>query len=791
MKKSREKVAPDLSSLLVFGYACKLFRDDGKALSLEKGDHLIPWMGDSSMKIDRYDGRGHLYNLSQYESKAGTTEKLGDLEKHEEELCDEERWRSLHRDDSEDIIKEEEEQKRAKSFAQFQFNYDDPKTEPIGAAFGPENTTNPEDYDESEPYEPSSELDLPCDIIPPQTIKLFSVIEKTAILIAGQGPQMEILLKAKQSGNPVFEFLSMDHTLYKFYKHLVMLVKTRQYKKKDPPPPPGVSLVPQYSDSAPIAPNLAPKVVSIPYKRSEDCSYSQLITNLQKYAPTPEPPPPPTITPPPLEKTSTPPPPPPTASLLSGPIVIPPTDLQTIIDKMASYVARNGRSFEEVVRTKDENRFRFLSPDDKHHNYYLHKLAIYTTGNYDPSVASEPLTFKLKKPDSGKESSLGPSNAISGLDYGSDSEDNQEDKKEKDSGLAKKSDDKTSDDKKSGFPSLVGFLPPAIAAQPKLYQDEEEDKEKKKREEKAKKRQEETNKLRDKLAAKAREKMVLAAKEKALQLERKRKAAHFLAQLAEKKTSVSSVTAVDTPAESSAEEGELVCGGPADNHQEQMTAEDADQLAARLATDTVTAVSIWPPPTPPKLVIPKLSGQTESPVELSSDSEEERRRRKKRRRSRSRSRTRDRKHERSRHKIKRSRSKHKKYKKHKSERRRHNSDSDKDLKPQKRRNRSLSSDRGNREKRPRKHISGESDSDQRQSKSSSRTKDPTCERVGTKENTPDTLGIKDCGSREGTPEISVIKERHNPIIEGIVQPKVNKMTEDLRAKVRAMLETKK
>ena len=53
MKKSREKATPDLSSLLVFGYACKIFRDDGKAQSLEAGDHLIPWMGDNSIKIDR------------------------------------------------------------------------------------------------------------------------------------------------------------------------------------------------------------------------------------------------------------------------------------------------------------------------------------------------------------------------------------------------------------------------------------------------------------------------------------------------------------------------------------------------------------------------------------------------------------------------------------------------------------------------------------------------------------------------------------------------------------------
>merc|ERR1712142_124723 len=394
----------------------------------------------------------------------------------------------------------------------------------------------------------------------------------------------EILLKAKQSGNPVFEFLSLEHSLHKFYKHLLVMVKTKQYHKKEdpPPPPPPVSLVPQYSDMAHMTPNLAPKIASIPYKRSEDCSYSQLITKLQKYAPNPAPPPPPSAIPkaPSPDKSSTP-PPPVAAGLPPGPIVIPPPDVQTIIDKMASYVARNGRSFEEVVRTKDENRFRFLSSEDKHHNYYLHKLAIYTTGNYDPSVTAEPLTFKLKKPDSAKDSSLGPNNAISGLDYGSDSDDNQEDKSSITTEAKDDTSVKDSLTKKSGFPSLVGFLPSAIAAKPKLYQDEEDAHEKFSTAEDAKKRQEETNKLRDKLAAKAREKMVLAAKEKALQLERKRKAAHFLAQLAEKKTSVSSVTAVDTPGDSSAEEGELV-GSPAENH------------------DTVTAVSIWPPPAPPK-----------------------------------------------------------------------------------------------------------------------------------------------------------------------------------------------
>jgi len=563
MKKSREKDAPDLSSLLVFGYACKLFRDDEKALDVESGNHLIPWMGDSSLKIDRYDGRGHLYNISQYEAKIGTTEALGELEKHEEELCEEERWRSLLNDDTEEKIKEEEESKRARNAAQFQFNYDDTSSiESSTTTFGPENTSNPEDIDDEEPYVPSADINLPAGLLPPSTMKTFNVIEKTAFLIARQGPQMEILLKAKQAGNPVFDFLTIDHEYHKFYKHLLMLVKSNQYRKKEPAAIPSVSLVPQYSDVSPVTPTLLPRTVSIPYKRSEDCSYSQLISKLQKYTPN-------TVAPSStisqlpavnednslkeVESGSAP---------SSGPIVIPPTDLQTIVDKMASYVARNGRSFEEVVRAKDEDRFSFLTPNDKHHNYYLHKLAIYTTGNYDPSVTAEPLAFKLKKPDSAKDSSLGPNKVISGLDYESDSEDNQEDQKV--SEVSEETIEKT-EGKKSGFPSLIGFLPPAIAAQPKIYQDEEEDKEKKKREEENKKRQEETNKLRDKLAAKAREKMILAAKEKALQLERKRKAAHFLAQLAEKKTSVSSVTAVDTPGDSSAEEGELV-GSPAENH---------------------------------------------------------------------------------------------------------------------------------------------------------------------------------------------------------------------------------
>lgn len=50
LRKHKSQVVEDL---LVFGYSCKLFRDDEKALSIDQGKHLIPWMGDEKVKIDR------------------------------------------------------------------------------------------------------------------------------------------------------------------------------------------------------------------------------------------------------------------------------------------------------------------------------------------------------------------------------------------------------------------------------------------------------------------------------------------------------------------------------------------------------------------------------------------------------------------------------------------------------------------------------------------------------------------------------------------------------------------
>ncbi|ETN66040.1 spliceosome associated protein [Anopheles darlingi] len=78
-------------------------------------------------------------------------------------------------------------------------------------------------------------------------------------------------------------------------------------------------------------------------------------------------------------------PPPPT---LSGPIVgiiYPPPEVRNIVDKTASFVARNGPEFESRIRQNElgNPKFNFLGPGDPYHAYYQHKVQEIREGRTD------------------------------------------------------------------------------------------------------------------------------------------------------------------------------------------------------------------------------------------------------------------------------------------------------------------------------------------------------------------------------------------------------------------------
>uniref|UniRef100_A0A1A9Z7E6 Splicing factor 3A subunit 1 n=1 Tax=Glossina pallidipes TaxID=7398 RepID=A0A1A9Z7E6_GLOPL len=77
---------------------------------------------------------------------------------------------------------------------------------------------------------------------------------------------------------------------------------------------------------------------------------------------------------------------------MSGPIIgiiYPPPEVRNIVDKTASFVARNGPEFEARIRQNElgNPKFNFLSSGDPYHAYYRHKVNEFRDGK-DASAAS-------------------------------------------------------------------------------------------------------------------------------------------------------------------------------------------------------------------------------------------------------------------------------------------------------------------------------------------------------------------------------------------------------------------
>ena len=362
----------------------------------------------------------------------------------------------------------------------------------------------------------------------PPSLKLNQIMEKTAKFISSQGPQMEILLKTKQAGNQQFEFLNHNGQFNSYYKHILGMMKAGTYpwpeviEKSEENSQDAVDYNTGVSSPRPATPAIViPKMV---FKPSADCTYTQLISKITK-APIAE-----------IEKQKN------QENELeaskngngSGEVkkpmfglvhyssdseseeeeekivytgLIPPIELASVIDKTASYVAKNGVDFEETLRKKNDTRFQFLDPDNEYQKYYEFKVnESRGPGGSKPPARVEavkvpkappaPVCFSIKPKE--EKSPLKPT--VAQLQVTSSDDENKE-------------------------------KLPKVPTPPKLTSVEEElelqvDAMNAEREEKAAK-----EKLTDKLLSAAREKLGMFPKEKMLQIERKKKAMMFINQI--------------------------------------------------------------------------------------------------------------------------------------------------------------------------------------------------------------------------------------------------------------------
>ncbi|XP_061783089.1 splicing factor, suppressor of white-apricot homolog isoform X1 [Nerophis lumbriciformis] len=646
-KDPNSKPAKDASDsdkyadLLVFGYACKVFRDDERALYHEHGKHLIPWMGDKSIMIDRYDGRGHLHDLSEYDSGSwNTSYQLSEEEARIEALCDEERYLALHTDLMEEEARQEEEYKRlsealadegtynAVAF-KYSADYYDP-SKPTEEEDAKKVKEEPEPEESEEPFVAPEGLEIPPDVELPATIKTHNIMERTASFVCQQGAQFEIVLKAKQARNSQFDFLRFDHYLNPYYKHILKAMKEGRYnlassnKQEQPedsnsddsdddgdgnylhpslfapkrcsrleelmkplrvmdpdhplaalvrkaraernglaatptvpeeasdpaasnttaqytadpnasamyygyymlpdgtycmaPPPPGVDASSYYSSVA--SSGITPSSSSVAFPQS---AMAAMVPTTADPSQVPTSVAPVTIAGMSNYRAEA------QVSTVAAPpaIIPPPLDIQAVIDKLAEYVVRNGLKFESSVRAKNDPRFDFLQPWNQYNSYYEYKK------NYFMQKEGKSLTEmnKLQWDESGSDSKISKA-SFAPICFAIKAKENDLLPLEKN---RVKLDDDSDEDKLLEGEGLQAAVAAAVAAAeivvkelPHVTVVEEKRRCLTLELQEAKQAKQ---RLEDRLAAAAREKLAQASKEskeKQLQAERKRKAALFL-----------------------------------------------------------------------------------------------------------------------------------------------------------------------------------------------------------------------------------------------------------------------
>ncbi|KAL5111155.1 hypothetical protein TcWFU_000392 [Taenia crassiceps] len=239
MDSSRLEVCDDLC---VVGCRCSLFNDPEKSLEINSGKLLVPWANNSDLTIDRFDCRGYLQDVSEYDADS-IVQGLGSQAAEDadlEEMCNYERYLELQTDihdlaNVQDGNPDKETKGSRGTYATVGFSYNETESEDpqLDSKEANENETS-KDH-ECEPYVCPPDLVLPSGIALPDFERQAAIIEKTAVFIARNNAQMEIVLKTKQSRNPQFNFLNYGDKLNPFYKELVKLIKTGRYIPRQRP----------------------------------------------------------------------------------------------------------------------------------------------------------------------------------------------------------------------------------------------------------------------------------------------------------------------------------------------------------------------------------------------------------------------------------------------------------------------------------------------------------------------------------------------------------------------------
>ncbi|KAJ3298810.1 hypothetical protein HK104_010258 [Borealophlyctis nickersoniae] len=373
-KTRRESQSPE--NLLVYGYGSRIFRDDPTAASIDKEEMLIPWreQNEDPILMDRYDVRNLLDNI---DDQLGPTENETDAE---EQQYDEERYRDIDSEEealfdmSEDerlsYVEEKRKRRRMEQEGKvFVYNY--PKS------------TDSKDSEVADSL-PKREIKLkypaPDGVTPPRSTRIARIIEKTAQFINDSAnPQMEIVIQAKQANNPDFSFLSTADPCHAYYKHVRLLMQTGlcAYGSGDDDDDDEDAISDHGGDAGGV-----PKAENMVQEQQPlwpaQPNFVETVGKLRQ------------------------------VSQASPSLEIPPEDLQTVIDKMARFVSKNGPEFERKVREKNQGdpRFAFLLPWNEYHAYYQSKIH-QTTSPVVTQPAEEPGSgMKTQEPEVSERAAL-------------------------------------------------------------------------------------------------------------------------------------------------------------------------------------------------------------------------------------------------------------------------------------------------------------------------------------------------------------------------------------------------